>query len=129
MSVGQAAGSFDGDAKQQKSYVSEEDLADSEAVITVGRWLPLVAALLGVAAFLLVRSSLTDDAYITLSYAKNLAVHGEWGMIPGQPANSATSPLNVLLLGALTLVTRIAGAPHPVVALGVLTVAASAALG
>jgi len=129
MSVGQAARSFVGDAEQQKSHVGEEDLAGSEAVITVGRWLPPVAALLGVAAFLLVRQSLTDDAYITLSYAKNLAVHGEWGMIPGQSANSATSPLNVLLLGALTLVTRIAGDAHPVVALGVLTVAASAALG
>ena len=79
--------------------------------------------------FLLVRESLTDDCYITLAYAKNLAMHGEWGLVPGSPANSATSPLNVLLLGALTLVTRIFGDPHPVLALGALNVLASATLG
>ncbi|MFE0019667.1 hypothetical protein [Amycolatopsis sp. NPDC059021] len=129
MSVGQAAGAIAGGAKQRKTHVSEEDLAGAHAAAAVGRWLPVVAALLGVVTFLLVRRSLTDDAYITLSYAKNLAVHGTWGMVPGEAANSATSPLNVLLLGALTLVTRISGAPHPVLALGALTVAAGASLG
>ncbi len=94
-----------------------------------GRWLPVFGALLGAAVFFVVRGSLTDDGYITLAYAKNLAVHGEWGIIPGSPSNSATSPLNVLLLGALTLVTRIAGGPHPVVALGVLTVLCGGGLG
>jgi hypothetical protein len=79
--------------------------------------------------FLLVRESLTDDCYITLAYAKNLAMHGEWGLMPGSPANSATSPLNVLLLGALTLVSRVFGDPHPVLALGALNVLASATLG
>jgi hypothetical protein len=79
--------------------------------------------------FMLVRESLTDDGYITLAYAKNLAMHGEWGIVPGSPANSATSPLNVLLLGALTLATRISGAPHPVLALGILNVLASATIG
>ncbi|MGW4525301.1 hypothetical protein [Amycolatopsis sp. NPDC004378] len=91
--------------------------------------LPVLGAVLGAAAFLLVRESLTDDAYITLAYAKNLAVHGEWGLIPGAPANSATSPLNVLLLGALTFCTRVAGGPHPVVALGILTVLCGGVLG
>ncbi|MEU8639474.1 hypothetical protein AB0C38_45405 [Amycolatopsis sp. NPDC048633] len=94
-----------------------------------GRWLPVFGAVLGAVVFLVVRGSLTDDGYITLAYAKNLALHGEWGLIPGSPANSATSPLNVLLLAALTLVTRVTGDPHPVVALGILTVLCGAALG
>jgi hypothetical protein len=94
-----------------------------------GWWLPGVAALGGVALFLLVRQSLTDDGYITLDYARNLAVHGEWGLVAGAPANSATSPLNILLLGFLTFLTRVVGAAHPVVALGMLNVLASSALG
>ncbi len=86
------------------------------------------AALLAAGIFVVVKDSLIDDAYITLSYAKNLAVHGEWGLVPGMQANSATSPLNVLLLGALTLLTRVSGAAHPVLALGMLTVLATAVL-
>ncbi|MEQ0560173.1 hypothetical protein ABJI51_13880 [Amycolatopsis sp. NEAU-NG30] len=102
---------------------------NTERTSTRGRWLPAFGALLGAAVFLAVRGSLTDDAYITLAYAKNLAVHGEWGIVPGSPANSATSPLNVLLLGALTLATRVTGGPHPVVALGILTVLCGGVLG
>ncbi|MBB4683461.1 hypothetical protein [Amycolatopsis jiangsuensis] len=92
-------------------------------------WLPWAAALLGLLSFLLVRESLTDDGYITLAYAKNLAVHGEWALVPGSVANSATSPLDVLLLGLLTFATRISGSAHPVFALGVLTALTSGALG
>ncbi|MEY7970422.1 hypothetical protein AB8O38_00320 [Saccharomonospora xinjiangensis] len=87
-----------------------------------------VSAVLAAGVFATVKDSLIDDAYITLSYAKNLAVNGEWGLVPGMRANSATSPLNVLLLGALTLLTRVSGAAHPVVALGALTVLATAVL-
>lgn len=89
----------------------------------------LGSASLGAAVFLLVKDSLTDDAYITLAYAKNLALRGEWSLVPGMPANTATSPGNVLLLGGLTAVTRVSGGPHPVIALGVLTVALSTLLG
>ncbi|MDQ7804440.1 hypothetical protein Q5425_11900 [Amycolatopsis sp. A133] len=104
--------------------------ANPERTIVRDRWLPAAfGAVLAAAVFLVVRGSLTDDGYITLAYARNLAVHGEWGIIPGSPANSATSPLNVLLLAALTLVTRVAGDPHPVVALGVQAVLCGAALG
>lgn len=88
-----------------------------------------VSALLAAAVFVVVKDALIDDAYITLAYAKNLAVHGQWGLVPGMEANSATSPLNVLLLGALTALTRVSGDPHPVVALGVLTVLTTAVLG
>ncbi|GAA3563190.1 hypothetical protein GCM10022222_53680 [Amycolatopsis ultiminotia] len=103
-------------------------LAQQSPSVRAG-WLPWAAALLGLLSFLLVRGSLTDDGYITLAYAKNLALHGEWALAPGNIANSATSPLDVLLLGLLTFVTRISGAAHPVLALGALTVLSSGALG
>jgi hypothetical protein len=72
------------------------------------------AALVAAAAvFVLVRGALIDDAYITLSYARTLAEHLHWGLTPFHTANSATSPLNVLVLGAATAVLR-----GPVLALG-----------
>ncbi|MEU6641325.1 hypothetical protein ABZ863_02130 [Saccharomonospora sp. NPDC046836] len=95
-----------------------------ETLLTVS-----AAMVLGAALFLVVKDSLTDDAYITLAYAKNLATHGEWGLVPGSPANSATSPLNILLLGGLTALTRLFGSAQPVLALGVLNVLASGTLG
>ena len=49
----------------------------------------------------LYRDTYVDDAYITLSYARNLSDHLTWGLVPGRIANTATSPLNVILL-ALT---------------------------
>jgi hypothetical protein len=85
------------------------------------------AALGGVLAalvFLLVRDSLIDDAYITLSYARNLAEHLHWGLTPYRTANSATSPLNVLLLGAAAFVVR-----DPVWGLGLTSVLLTAAMG
>ncbi|OLT39068.1 hypothetical protein BJF85_07600 [Saccharomonospora sp. CUA-673] len=88
-----------------------------------------VSALAGALAFLLTRTSLTDDAYITLTYARNLAVHGEWGIIPDAASNSATSPLNVLLLALGTAITRLFGEAQPIAALGAVTVGATAALG
>ncbi|MPY97533.1 MAG: hypothetical protein GEU97_05940 [Actinophytocola sp.] len=73
--------------------------------------------------FWLVHQALIDDSYITLTYARTLAEHGEWGMLPGHEANSATSPLNVLLLGGLTVILG-----SPVVAAGVLYVGTCVAL-
>jgi hypothetical protein len=67
--------------------------------------------------FLLLRSALVDDAYITLSYGRTLGLHGEWGLVPGYESNTATSSLNVLLLGSLIAVVR-----EPLVALGILYV-------
>jgi hypothetical protein len=68
-----------------------------------------------------IRHGITDDGYITLAYAKNLALHLHWGLIPQETANTATSPLNVLLLAAVTAVTRVSGYAHPVVALGLVS--------
>ena len=46
----------------------------------------------------LFRNALIDDAFITLSYARNILRSGTWGVFPSLIANSATSPLNILLL-------------------------------
>lgn len=39
-----------------------------------------------------------DDAWIHQTYARNLALGGEWAFNPGEPSAGATSPLWVLLL-------------------------------
>jgi hypothetical protein len=58
----------------------------------------VVAALLAyVAAF---RATWIDDAYIQLQYARTLLESGTWGFYAGYPANTATAPLNVLLIAA-----------------------------
>jgi hypothetical protein len=75
-------------------------------------------ALAGGVLFLVAHRGLTDDAYITLDYARNLAFHGHWGVIPSLTANTATSPLNVLLLATITAVVR-----APVLAVGLLLMA------
>jgi hypothetical protein len=86
---------------------------------TVGRpWLPVAsAAVIAAVVFWFAHYTLVDDAYITLAYARNLAFHLHWGLIQSVTANTATSPLNVLLLGVLTVLTR-----QPLVSLGILYV-------
>ncbi|MEV0082341.1 hypothetical protein [Saccharopolyspora sp. NPDC050642] len=86
-------------------------------------WLPLVVGVVAGALFWVVHSALIDDSYITLSYARNLAFHGHWGLIGAEVSNSATAPLNVLVLAAVTAVVR-----QPVVALGVVFVLANVLL-
>jgi hypothetical protein len=71
-----------------------------------GLVVPAVAAALAALCFLVVHRSLIDDSYITLSYARNLAEDLHWGLTPFRTANSATSPLNVLVLGLATAVVR-----------------------
>lgn len=83
---------------------------------------------LALAAFWLVRGALIDDAYITLSYARNVATDLHWGMIPTEPANSATSPLNVLLLGGATALFRLSGGVHPTWGLGAVFVGSAVAM-
>lgn len=78
-------------------------------------------AMAGGLLFLVARRGLTDDAYITVDYARNLAFHGHWGVVPSLRANTATSPLNVGLLAAITAVIR-----GPVLAVGLLLMATTA---
>ncbi|NLU83580.1 hypothetical protein HCA44_12415 [Rhodococcus sp. HNM0569] len=89
----------------------------------------VLGALLGLAAFLVARTSLTDDAYISLSAARNLALHGEWSIVEGLTANTSTSPLNVLTLALLTLVTRVWGPGDPLVALALACIVSAAVVG
>jgi len=81
-------------------------------------------AALSVLAFWVVHGSLIDDAYISLSYARNVAFHLHWGLIPQTTSNTASSPLNVLLLAALIAVLR-----HAVWATGVLFIGCHVVLG
>lgn len=115
------------------STVSEPDVARPADVPPrpSGRMdvaLLVFVALGSTAVFLLVRSGLIDDTYITLGYARELALHGHWGMITQETANSATSPLNVLLLAAALTVLRATGGVHTVAALGVVFVGCCVAI-
>jgi hypothetical protein len=94
------------------------------AVPVARSWvLPSAAAAVSTLVFALVSHHLIDDTYITLSYAKNLAFHAHWGLIEQGTANTATSPLNVLALAAVTFVVRDA-----VLAAGIVFVAAQVLL-
>ena len=53
----------------------------------------------------LFRDALIDDAFITLDYVRNILRSGTWGFFPGHVANTATSPLNVILLTLTSLFT------------------------
>jgi hypothetical protein len=66
-----------------------------------------VTALVAIASFVFfLRLPLIDDAHIAMCYARTLATSGTWGMYPGCWANAATSPLNVITLGAIGGVVR-----------------------
>lgn len=83
----------------------------------------VATGLAATAVFWLVHRALIDDAYITLSYARNLAFHLHWGLIPQASANTATSPLFVVLVGGATAVVR-----NAVLGLGVVFVGTYVAL-
>ena len=95
------------------------------AQVLSGRWWAssLVAAVIGAVVFAFARTSLIDDAYITLDYARNVAFHLHWGLILGATANTATSPLNVLAIALFTAITR-----HPPLSLGIVFVLSTVAL-
>ena len=90
-------------------------------------WAPgaVFGALAGAVLFLLAHRGMPDDSYITLDYARNLALHGHWGLTEFRDSNTATSPLNVWLLAAGILVTG----GRPVVAAGLVLVLSTALAG
>jgi hypothetical protein len=49
----------------------------------------------------LFKYSLIDDSFITLSYARNIFTNHIWGMSQNAISNTATSPLNVILLAII----------------------------
>lgn len=67
-------------------------------------WILLGAAVLAVGCAVLVSATVQgvgyplDDAWIHQTFARNLALRGEWAFIPGQPAAGSTSPLYTALL-------------------------------
>ncbi|MEY9860196.1 hypothetical protein ABH935_005832 [Catenulispora sp. GAS73] len=81
----------------------------------------VAAATLAALVFAACHTALIDDSYITLAFARGLALHGHWGLISSRVSNTATSPLNVLVLAVVTLLVR-----DPVLAVGVVQVAAAA---
>jgi hypothetical protein len=96
-----------------------------------GRALAFTAGVAALCAlvFWLAHESLVDDAYITLAYARNVAVDLHWGLTPQQVSNTATAPGNVLLLAAVTALTDLFGDVRPVLALGIVCVLCGAAIG
>ena len=72
----------------------------------------LCAALLGAGGFLIISTRFyglgfpLDDAWIHQTYARNLALRGEWAFLPGVPSSGSTSPAWVVLL-ALGYLLRI----------------------
>lgn len=98
-------------------------------------WIPVLLAALAMGAFLLALALNgvaagfpLDDGWIHQTYARNLALRGEFAFVPGKPSAGSTSPLWTLLLtpgawlglapfiwtwalGAMTLIiTALAGA-------------------
>lgn len=89
------------------------------------RWWPSAyGAILGGLLFLVAYRALPDDGLISLSFARNLAEHGQWAITTGVESNTATSPLNVWLLTGLYLITG----GQALVAAGLLLMASLAAV-
>jgi hypothetical protein len=109
-------------AAVDKTYVRRSgplqspDLVDRAGLASFG-------VVVGAGLMWLVHDVLPDDSFITLAYARELGMHGLWGMVPGVVSNTATSALTVLMLGGLTAVVR-----DPVAACGLLLAACFAAV-
>ncbi|MBF8255197.1 MAG: putative membrane protein [Anaerolineales bacterium] len=64
----------------------------------------VAAAIVGVAAYLAASQATLrlgfplDDAWIHQTYARNLALRGEWSFVPGQASGGSTAPLWTILL-------------------------------
>lgn len=51
------------------------------------------------------KNAIIDDTYITLCYVKSILASGTWGFFPNYTTNTASSPLNVILLTLISLLT------------------------
>lgn len=67
------------------------------------RWFPdvLPALVLLVAMMWPLRGGFTDDGFIHVQYARNLATRGEYSFNPGETSFGTTSPLWVMMLAAI----------------------------
>jgi hypothetical protein len=91
---------------------------DRSLLVLIGVALVLSATVLWV-----MKDAIIDDGYINLGYVRMLSEHFEWGMLPGTPSNTATSPANVIVTAAVALVVG-----SPMAAMWVVTLATSVAL-
>src|ERR1044071_2356454 len=78
----------------------------AERLAARARWLLLGAAAVVLVVHSLVYNFVTDDAYISFVYARNLAEHGELSFNLGQPVEGYTSFLWTFVLG-LGMLARI----------------------
>ena len=85
--------------------------------------LVVLAVLLSTCVLYAMQDSIIDDGYINLGYVRTLSQHFEWGMLPGVMANTATSPLNVLVTSLVAVVVR-----SPMAAMWIVSLLTSAAL-
>ena len=112
--------------------LDESTDADAPRVRTRRRggdlWWAIPGAIVGFAVMYVAHRGLIDDAYITLSYVNNVAGHLHWGMIPTEESNTATSPLNVILLTLATWAGGVTGSLRPILGLGILMVVLSGAM-
>lgn len=115
---GECIGGHRGDVPAAACGADRRSASSRDVVAAVG------SAAAAAVLFLLAHRALIDDAYITLSYARNVAYQLHWGVIEQETANTATSPLAVGLLAAVTALVR-----EPVVAVGVVLMATLAATG
>ena len=69
-----------------------------DALLLAGIVLLSVGLYLAVSAFYYRIGFPLDDAWIHQTYARNLAVRGEWAFVPGQPSGGSTAPLWSALL-------------------------------
>lgn len=81
-------------------YINKKNSAGFQTLAVVSICLVFFALYLP-----LFRNSLIDDAMITAQYARNLSESGTWGLFSGVLSNTATSPMNVLVLTLFSLVT------------------------
>ncbi len=80
------------------STKSSPELFWQQVTLLAGTALLVVGAYLATSAFVLRIGFPLDDSWIHLTYARNLALRGEWAFRPGQPSGGSTAPLWSALL-------------------------------
>ncbi len=78
--------------------ISENHLARRDALVLAGIVLLSVGFYLGLSGLYYRIGFPLDDAWIHQTYARNLALRGEWAFIPGKPSGGSTAPLWSALL-------------------------------
>jgi hypothetical protein len=82
------------------------------------RYLPLLLALLALAARLIPGPRTIDDSYITFRYTRHILAGDGMVYNPGEPVLGTTTPLYAGVMAFLGLFTGGANAPFPIIAMG-----------